>query len=114
VKKIALISTLALVGLASAALAQDQQEAPAPTPVVDVVAAAAQPEAPLSAHDAEMQEVRCRTSRVTGSRTRVNRVCMTRAEWEELEERNRENVEELQGRASGGAQCVRDSMGGCS
>ncbi len=110
-KKIALISTLALIGLGSAALAQDAQQGG--TPAV-AAAAAEQAAVPLTESEARSQEVRCRTSRVTGSRTRVNRVCMTRAEWEAVEARARENVDELQGRGSGGPQCRTDSTGGCA
>ena len=61
-----------------------------------------------------MREVTCRTEPVTGSRTRVNRICLTRAEWRAIESNNAENVRTLQGRAGGGAVCERDAMGGCS
>jgi hypothetical protein len=111
VKTIALISTLAFIGLGTAVMAQDTQTAPDPAVAA---AAAEQAAAPLTESEARAQEVRCRTSRVTGSRTRVNRVCMTRAEWEAVESRARENVEELQGRGSGGMQCRTDSTGGCA
>jgi|GEM_PF-3425957 len=43
--------------------------------------------APASASDRD-NEIRCRQTPVTGSRTRVTRVCMTRREWDE----RRENI----------------------
>lgn len=36
----------------------------------------------------------CRTERVTGSLLQTNRICMTRAEWDELEVRTRKDIED--------------------
>lgn len=113
-KKIAFIASLAVIGLGGAALAQEGQQAPA-SPTEQAAQAQSTPAEPaLSEEEARMQEVQCRSERVTGSRSRVNRVCMTRAEWRALEAREGENVRELQGRGSGGYQCTRDAQGGCS
>lgn len=66
-----------------------------------------------SEQDARMQEVVCRTEPVTGSRTRVNRTCMTRAEWRTLEGNYAKDIRDLQGSAAGGHSCRQDAMGGC-
>lgn len=53
--------------------------------------------------DGEKKEkVICRTEKVTGSRTRVNRICMTKSEWEKLEADTKQWVDGEQRGASGG------------
>ena len=65
--------------------------------------------------DAEPKEEKkiCRTDKATGSLTRRTRVCMTRAEWNELAARTRKGVDDMTSAASGGKACVQDPMGGC-
>lgn len=41
----------------------------------------------------------CRTEKVTGSRTRVNRICLTRAQWDELHRNTKMGLDEM-GRAA--------------
>ena len=48
----------------------------------------------------------CRTDRVTGSLTRRNRICLTRAQWREVHDRTRRGVDEMVGSASGAPKCV--------
>ena len=59
-----------------------------------------------SAQDAqeESSEERkiCRTSKMTGSRTRRSRICLTEAQWRELASRTRKGLEEMGQSASGG------------
>jgi hypothetical protein len=43
----------------------------------------------------------CRSEKVTGSLTRVNRICLTQAQWDELAARTRRGLDEM-GRAAGG------------
>ena len=98
----------------SAVLAQDQQQ-PAQTPQNAATTGAAAAEAPASTAPAEeTRELVCRTTRVTGSLTRRTRICMTEAEWAESRRTVGQNVSRAQGQASGGAQCVTNSMGGCN
>lgn len=37
----------------------------------------------------------CKSEKVTGSLTRVNRICMTQAEWAKLAEKTNKSVEDL-------------------
>jgi hypothetical protein len=52
----------------------------------------------------------CRTDRATGSLTRRTRVCMTAAQWRELNSRTQKGVGEMQGVGSGG-QTVQNNQG---
>jgi hypothetical protein len=65
----------------------------------------------------EKEKKICRTDKATGSLTRRTRVCMTRAEWNELSARTRKGIDEMTGGASGGKMCVpnpNDPFQGCS
>jgi predicted secreted protein len=58
----------------------------------------------------------CRTESVTGSLARKRRICMTEAEWKEVNDRTRKDVDDMQGRAAGGAICTpdpKDPFQGC-
>ena len=46
-------------------------------------------ESEASAEAPKKEKLICRVDRATGSRVRVNRVCLTRAQWEEVEEQKR-------------------------
>lgn len=52
----------------------------------------------------------CRTEKATGSLTRRTRICMTEAQWRELNSRTYKGVSEMQGQASGG-QAVQNNPG---
>jgi len=59
----------------------------------------------------------CRTTKMTGSLTRRTRICLTEAQWRELNARTRRGVEEMNSAASGGKACVpdpSDPFQGCS
>jgi hypothetical protein len=71
---------------ASAQEAQDQQQAP------------------------QEEKKVCRTDRATGSLTRRTRICMTAAQWRELNSRTQKGVGEMQGVGSGG-QTVQNNQG---
>jgi len=55
----------------------------------------------------------CRTTKMTGSLTRRTRICLTEAQWRELNARTRRGVDEMTSVASGGKECVQDPSGGC-
>ena len=61
--------------------------------------------------DEYLQKVVCRTERVTGSLTRVNRTCMTRQEWNMLRERTSRSVEDMN-RKSNQYEAIPTPMGG--
>jgi hypothetical protein len=52
----------------------------------------------------------CRTERATGSLTRRTRVCMTAAQWRDVNARTMRGVSEMQGQGSGG-QVVQNNAG---
>jgi hypothetical protein len=59
-----------------------------------------------SAQEAAQEPVKekkiCRTEKATGSLTRRTRICMTEAQWREVNSRTYKGVSEMQGEASGG------------
>lgn len=48
----------------------------------------------------------CRTEKMTGSLTRRSRICLTEAEWRELNDRTRRGVDEMTSSASGAPTCI--------
>jgi hypothetical protein len=71
---------------------------------------------PVGAQDqepAKQEKKICRTSKMTGSLTRRSRICLTAAQWRELNDRTRKGVDEMVGGASGGKECIMDAVGGC-
>jgi len=84
-----LIVTLALVfvptGLAAAPQSGEPQAGPAAQ--TEVADAEAEP--------AEEKKI-CRTERMTGSRTRRTKICLTQAEWREVHDRTREDIGDMQ------------------
>ena len=55
----------------------------------------------------------CRTEKMTGSLTRVRRVCLTATEWDDLRRNTKHSFEDNVRGAAGGKECVRDPSGGC-
>lgn len=112
--KLAITAVLGLALAAAPILAQDAAtNAPANAaqqsqPVVTDPAQAAAAAAPDPG-----EEIICRRDRATGSLTRVNRVCKTRNEWNGTYANTRDNLNDMQRNASGGAACRQDQMGGC-
>jgi hypothetical protein len=53
--------------------------------------------------DKDQDKVICRSDRATGSLTRVNRICHTRAQWNEIAEEARKNVNDISRRQNIGA-----------
>ena len=68
--------------------------------------ALAVPGAALAAEDSDSGEKKekkiCRSEKVTGSLTRVNRVCLTQSQWDALHSDTREKLNHMQRSASGG------------
>ncbi|GAA0278293.1 hypothetical protein GCM10009127_19060 [Alteraurantiacibacter aestuarii] len=114
--KLLLSASLGLICIGSAAMAQsdrddrgDQRDQAATQSQAN-----AQQQAEEEAEvDPRQAEVVCRSTPVLGSRTRVNRVCMTRAEWADASRRTGEGVADMQRNAAGGLQCGNDPAGGC-
>ena len=93
--------------LATAAVAQDREAQ------ATQAEASAAPETAAQEAEQDKEEKICRTEKVTGSLTRRQRICMTRAEWDAVHGKTRDAVGRIQGSAAGGAQCRQDAMGGC-
>src|SRR6187549_3654021 len=71
------------------------------------VAAAPPPGQPAPEEPKDERKI-CRAERVTGSLTRRSRVCLTRAQWQELHDRTRKGFDEFVGAASGGCMAPSD------
>lgn len=67
------------------------------------------------AADSAAEKVICKTKKVTGSRTKVNRTCMTKREWDELAQQTRRDVNGLE-RDANQVEALRrgDSLGGAA
>ena len=84
-------ATIVMAGTSVAAAAQDAQGAQA-------------------AEQQDDSKKICRTERATGSLTRRTRVCMTAAQWRDLNTKTMRGVSEMQGQGSGG-QVVQNNAG---
>lgn len=67
-----------------------------------LVGAAASAQGTQGAQEEPKEKKICRTDKSTGSLTRRTRVCMTEAEWRELNSKVRRGLEEMGQSASGG------------
>lgn len=47
----------------------------------------------------------CKSQKVTGSRTKVNRICMTKDQWEQLAANTKKGLDEMGRSASGSGVC---------
>ena len=54
----------------------------------------------------------CRSEKMTGSLTRVRRICLTAAEWDDLRRNTKHSFEDQVRGAAGGKETVLDSQGG--
>jgi hypothetical protein len=77
------------------------------------VGSAAQADEIAKAADATPQEEKkiCRTEQVTGSRTRRNRICLTKAEWDKVAADTQKNVNDFQNRTSATPQTASGPFG---
>ena len=106
---------LAATGAVAAQTADGEAvEQPATTSTAEEASVAAATDS--QATPAEERKI-CRTEKATGSLTRRNRICLTQAQWREVNDRTRRGVGDLQGDSSGGKMCVPnpgDPFQGCS
>ncbi len=91
--KFALATVLGLACIGTSVSAQDQDEQEANRQSTN--AQQQQPQSNASEEEEESERVICRSEPVLGSRTRVNRVCMTKAQWDYQAERTREEVNRM-------------------
>ena len=87
--KLAHFGAVCLVLAATAAVAQEQPAAPEEKPEKKI----------------------CRTERATGSLTRRTRICLTEAQWREVNTRTRTGIDRFVGDAAGGCRSP-GGMGG--
>lgn len=62
--------------------------------------------------NAEAERKVCRTEKATGSLTRRTRICLTAAQWREINDRTRRGVDEMVGGASGAQSCKYEDPNG--
>ena len=74
------------------------------------IAAGAQTEAPPIARPEDAKI--CKREAVTGSKARTRRICMTKAQWNDVWSRTRESNAELEARSAGRIGCVNAAAGG--
>ena len=75
---------------ATSVLAEEAQEAPAPP--------------------AKEKKI-CRTEKITGSRSRVRRTCLTRAQWDEIAEATRKNMNDFYRESNSTGPAISDGAG---
>jgi hypothetical protein len=95
VKKVSILAVLAVAGFGSAAIAQQSDNADAQRSQANQQQQAASEDGDEEEEEDPMQKVVCKSEPVLGSRTRVIRTCMTRAEWNYTEERARREMDNL-------------------
>ncbi|MBS1239578.1 MAG: hypothetical protein H6R45_284 [Proteobacteria bacterium] len=69
---------------------------------------AAEENAGAGAVPAKEDKVRCKSEKVTGSRSRVKRICMTESQWEEQAARTKKGLDEMARHAMGGTNSAFD------
>lgn len=100
-KTSSMLAPLLLTAAIAVPALADKPEAPAATAVTDKD----------SAKPAIKEKMVCRSEKVTGSRTKVNRTCMTQAEWDALAEQTRKNLSDYE-RSTSRAPTSKNQLGG--
>lgn len=108
-KSIKFFACAAAITLGTAVFAQDRETAQ--EQAQQQPNSQAEQQVVLSEEEARLQEVTCRTEPVLGSRTRVTRVCMTRAEWNRLAQETRRGQDQVMRNANKNQAC--SFGGGC-
>jgi hypothetical protein len=103
-----LATALLLAATAATAAPPADETAPAEQAMASPAAAT---NAQAAADPADEKKI-CRTERATGSLTRRTRVCMTAAQWREVNSRTYRGVTEMQGSASGSQAVVNNPGAG--
>ena len=62
--------------------------------------------------EAQQEKKICRVDRATGSLTRRTRICLTRAQWNELHNRTKRGLDDFNRGASGGCRAPADPQAG--
>jgi hypothetical protein len=60
--------------------------------------------APPADTEAKQEKRICRTDKMTGSLTRSRRICLTRAQWQEVHNRTKQGLDDTVRQAAGGCQ----------
>lgn len=110
-KSLKFVACAAALALGTAALAQDRAAEQAQQNAQQQAGGQPEQQAELSEEEARLQEVTCRSEPVLGSRTRVTRVCMTRAEWNRLAQETRRSQDQVTRNANKNQAC--SFGGGC-
>jgi hypothetical protein len=65
--------------------------------------------ATTEAAPAKEDKVRCKSEKVTGSRSRVRRICMTESQWAQQASRTKKGLDEMSRGAAGGTNPAMDT-----
>jgi hypothetical protein len=104
-KSVTSLACVVVITLGTAAFAQDRQNEQAQQRSNNQSEQASEQRPEQSEEESRLQEVTCRTEPVLGSRTRVNRVCMTRAEWNQLAQETRRGQDQMMRNANKNQAC---------
>ena len=107
--KLTVLATSLLLVATGAVAAPPSDDAPPAEQAASGSPAAAANAQGEAADPADEKKI-CRTERATGSLTRRTRVCMTAAQWRDVNTRTFKGVSEMQGQGSGG-QVVQNNAG---
>lgn len=107
--KLTVLASSLLLLAGSAAVAAPPAEEAAPAEQAST-APSATANAQAEANPEDDKKI-CRTERATGSLTRRTRVCMTAAQWREVNSKTYRGVTEMQGQAAGGTNSSFSSQG---
>ena len=69
------------------------------------------PAEPQAERQAKQEKRICRTEKATGSLTRRTRLCLTQAQWQELNNGTRKGLDEFVATASGAPKCLGQGVG---
>lgn len=75
-------------------------------------AIAAAPQEQAAPETAQQEKKVCRIDRATGSLTRRTRLCLTRAQWQQLHSRTKRGLDDFVGAASGGCRAPDNAQQG--
>lgn len=102
---LAIALTVGLTCVAGTAFAQDDSQDAQDTGAVAELRQQLV-EGELTEQDERMQEVVCKTDKITGSLVKRRRTCMTRAEWDEQDRQVQQGLQDFNRGASGAPGCI--------
>lgn len=110
--KSSIIAFLVLASATAVSAADKSADAPA-DPAKDAAADSAAAAAAAAATEAPKKEkLVCHTDKMTGTRTKVRRICRTQAQWDEIYENTRSGMNNFSRGSNTTAAAISDGAGG--